>query len=173
MSLIKAIQRISWRFSSDKSFEPNEGDVKALNEIIVWVNQEKEERINDNRYFAKMAIYCYIKELEFYSDNGLAERRIQEVLEKPLEFWYSKFQEEMNRKELNDTLTVLGIEDPWSKTKMTLEKIQEDANSNKDLIREHQDKIQKAVLGTWNSSEIIKKLNFFITELLNKHGNKA
>jgi len=175
--LLKNIQRLSWRFSGGKSFEPNANDISALNEIITWINREKEERIKHNRHFAKIIVYCYINELNFYKDNAFSERKIQEVLSKPLEYWYDKFSKEMNRKEFNDTVALLGIEDQWEKNKneagvFDIEMVRKDAKSNLDLIKENEEKLIKSLNGAWGIEEITSKLNFFITELLNEHGDK-
>lgn len=177
MSLIKNIQRLSWRFSSGKSFEPNDNDINALNDIIDWINKEKEQRINDNRYFAKIVIYCYINELRFYKDNRLSENKIQEILDKPLPYWYEEYQKEINRKELNETIEILNINDPWETFKsndgsIDVKKIEEATKANNDLIKTHQNEIIKAFNGFWELEDVTGKLNYFISELLTIHGNK-
>ena len=177
MNLIKNIQRISWRLSSQKQFTPNEADIDAFNEIITWINKEKEERINHNRYFAKIVVYAYINELRFYKENTFSEKKLQEVLEKPLEFWYEEFKKEMNRKELNETISFLGINDQWESNKnesnvFDIDKVRQDAKSNESLIKEHQELLTKAVKGVWDMEEITNKLNFYITELLTNYANK-
>lgn len=177
MNLIKNIQRISWRLSSGKQFTPNDSDIDAFNEIITWINKEKEDRINQNRYFAKIVVYAYINELRFYKENSFSEKKLQEVLGKPLEFWYEEFKKEMNQKELNETLSFLGITDQWESNKnesklFDINKIRQDAKNNEELIKEHKELLTKAVLGVWDIEDISNKLNFYITELLTNYANK-
>lgn len=165
MTIEKSIQRLIWRFTNGK-FEPNQNDKESLKFICEWINREKEQRINQNRYFAKIIIYCFIHELNFYNDKHFSERKIQEILELPLEHWYSEFREHINRHELNIAFNKMGIEYPYSDKNEVEQKI----SLNKQKFKENEEYAIKS-LDKYSQEQVTKRLNIFITELLNKYGN--
>lgn len=176
MDLIKNIQRIAWRFSAKKPFTPNDSDVEAMNSIITWINKEKETRVNENRYFAKILVYCYIQELNFYKNNNSAEKKINEILEKPLEYWYSEFRKQMNRMNFNQMVEMVGLKSEWEKADndhglFGLDQIQV-KSPNQELIKNNEADLVKVLKGNWDQEKINSKLNFFISELLNEYANR-
>lgn len=178
MSLYSDIQRLSWRFSSGKAFTPNEGDVEALNGIIDWVNRQKEESLSQNRYFAKIVVSYYIELLTYYNwDNYAAEKALQEILERPLEEWYVKFQMHMNTKSWVDSSDVLGIVDEWEAARpengkrRDWKKHHEIKENNRKILLENSSEFLKSI-NPWKIEEITGKLNHFISELLNIYGSK-
>lgn len=180
MNILKDIGRLSWRFGTKKAFLPNQEDINALNSIITWVNREKEQRINENRYFGKLAIYCLMREIEHFKDTKMAERKLHNILELPLEYWYDRFRLLRVMRDFNETKEMLNIQDVveiWDKHKgpdgyLDMEAMRKDAAENKKLMAEHQDVLLQS-LTRWEQSEINGALNYFISELLNEHGNKA
>jgi hypothetical protein len=177
MNLIQAIKRLS--FTTSNGNRSNGGDVDALNVIIQWINKEKEKRINENRYFGKLVIYTLMRELDHFEDINLAERKINDILERPLEYWYDRLRLNFVSRELSLTYNILGIEniaEIWDKHKgkdnyFDMDMIRYDIHEREILIKNNKEEIIKSLL-TWPQSEINAKMNIFITELLNEHGNK-
>lgn len=54
---MKAINRLAYTIS--KGNKPNANDVKALNEIIEYVNKEKERELDNNMLFAKLYVNAF------------------------------------------------------------------------------------------------------------------
>lgn len=177
MTIIQAIKRLS--FTTANSNKCNDGDVDALNVIIEWVNKEKETRINENRYFGKMIIYTYLRELDHFQDSNLAERKIHDILERPLEYWYDRVRLNFIMRELEITYGVLGFEniaEIWDNHKsnngyFNMDAIRTDVLESNDILKKNKEEVIKSLL-TWPQQEINAKMNLFITELLNEHGNK-
>lgn len=178
MNLQKAFQRLEWRFSKGK-FEPNQNDVDALQFIADWINREKEERINQNRYFGKIVIYCLLREIDYFRDIHFAEKKLHDILSRPLEYWYDRVRLSFLIKEFEEAKEVLGIEefvDIWDKHKdekgyFDRTKIDPQIEANINLLKENKGLLEKS-LDSFNQKEINAKLNHFITELLNEYGNK-
>lgn len=176
MNLIQAIKRLS--FTTSNGNKANDSDVDALNVIIQWINREKEERLNYNWHFAKITVYMYINLLIYHKGNKqICEREIQEVLEKPIEYWYNFFREELNRNEFNTSCEFLGIEDYYyddlEKGILNLEKIRQQHKDKKEILssKENQELLIKS-LNAWSDKEVYNNLNHFLTELLNKYADK-
>lgn len=177
MNLIQAIKRLS--FTTSNGNKANDSDVDALNVIIQWINNEKEKRINENRYFGKMVIYTYLRELDHFQDSNLAERKIHDILERPLEYWYDRIRLNFIMRELEITYGVLGFENTaeiWDKHKgnnsyFNMDSIRTDVLESNEVLKKNKDELIKSLL-TWPQKEINAKMNLFITELLNEHGNK-
>lgn len=176
-NLKSAFQRLTWRFTSGK-FEPNQNDLDALKTIADWVNREKEERINQNRYFGKLVVYCLMREIEYFNDTNLAEKKLHEVLNFPLAYWFDRYRLQRIMRDFQETKEVLNIQEfseIWDKHKdekgyFNTEAIRAENLSNYTLISEHKDLLLQS-LTRWEQKEINIVLTDFITELLNEYGN--
>lgn len=177
MNIDKAFQRLSWRLSSGK-FEPNQNDVDALTFLADWVNREKEEKINQNRYFGKMVIYTLIREIEWLKDTKMAESKIHHVLKMPLAYWYDRYRMQRVMRDFQETMDVLGIEHfyaIWDKHKdengyFDMAKIKPETVSNDELFNRHKSELEKS-LTRWEQPEVTTALNHMLSELLNEYGN--
>ena len=58
---MKAINRLAYTIS--KGNKPNASDMEALNDIIDYVNKEKERELNNNRLFAKLYVNVFKNDL--------------------------------------------------------------------------------------------------------------
>lgn len=58
---MKAINRLAYTIS--KGNKPNANDVEALNELIEYVNKEKERELNNNILFAKLYVNVFKNDL--------------------------------------------------------------------------------------------------------------
>jgi len=177
--IAKHIQRISWRFTTKKPFLPDKEDKAALNEIIKWVNREKDERYNKQNVFAKLSIYALMREIDYFGDIHFAERQIHDVLKMPLVYWLDRFRLMQIMRSFADTKQMLGIEDIsdiWDRNKnldgyLDVEKLKLDATVIKNLEIENKGNLFKS-LDSWQQEEINKKMKYFITELLNEYADK-
>lgn len=178
MTITKAINHLIWRFT-DGGIKATPNDLNSLKAIATYLNNKTEDNINENRYFSKITIYTLLREIEYFGDTESAERKINEILEHPLEYWYDRVRLMFILKEFELTKEMFDIKDIpeiWDKNKdengyFDMTKIREDAATNKELIFKHQKELCKS-LDSWDQNEINKKLNFFINELLNQYGNK-
>jgi hypothetical protein len=178
MNLQKAFQRFEWRLSNGK-FEPNQGDIDALQFIAEWVNWEKEVRVNENRYFGKIVIYCLLREMDYFGDIHLAETKIHDVLKKPIEYWYDRVRLIILLKEFEDSKSVLGIKEfveLWDNAKdesgfVDRFRLDPQIQANLELLQMNAEPLKKS-LDSWKQKEINDKLNNFISDLLNEYGTK-
>ena len=63
---MKAINRLAYTISNGN--KPNTSDVEALNQLIDYVNKEKERELNNNRLFAKLYVNVFKNDL--IKNNG-------------------------------------------------------------------------------------------------------
>ncbi|KGO88074.1 hypothetical protein Q765_03185 [Flavobacterium rivuli WB 3.3-2 = DSM 21788] len=179
-NIINNIQRLNWRMVSKKAFMPNEDDKAALKGIVEWIDREKENRINNNRYFAKIVIYCLMREIDFFGNMHFAERKIHQVLKFPAVYWYDRFRLQRIMRDFQQSKEVLGIEDIseiWDRNTsengyLDMDKIKAEWSESKKLTKEHQSILLKS-LDSWQQPDINNRLNHFVTELLNEYGNLA
>lgn len=176
MNIKSAYDRLAWRFSTGKSFTPNEADKEALKFIAEWINREKQERVFKNRHFAKLVV-SYYGELLISNgwDTDKAEKTIQQILSRPLEEWYTKLMTHLNTVSWVQAKDVLGLVDEHNNGRiakgfMTAEQRVNNRKHNAQVLAESEDVVLKSVT-EWDLYKTTDKLNHFISELLNKYGN--
>lgn len=160
MNIQKAFQRLSWRFSNGK-FEPNQNDLEALKFLADWVNREKEREIQEQTLFAKMYVYCFYHELDFYKDISFAQNKLHEILQKPLNEQYSSFLKKLNDHELDLFMREHKLDKDWINTEKILEQ--------KETITNTQKTLKQLVVGKWSLEQVTKSLNNQLTEAINKY----
>jgi len=165
MTIEKAMQRIVWRVSNG-NYTPNQNDVDAVTIVAEWINRQKTQEIQQNRLFAKMYVYSFINELEFYKDIKFAQIKINETLKTPLIQLYNNFKDRLNAVELINKKKSIGFSNlhPFKIT-------EEQKQKERDLIKENFEDVQKYILGVWTSEKIEKGLNNQITEAINQYKN--
>jgi hypothetical protein len=165
MTIEKAMQRIVWRVSNG-THTPNQNDVDAVTIVAEWMNRQKAQELQQNRLFAKMYVYCFIHELDFYKDLKFAQRKLHEILKTPLSQLYEQFKNKLNLIELNALKKSLGF---CNLHPLLMSKEQNEKEA--DLIKENSELIQKYVFGIWTSERIEKGLNNQISEAINHYKN--
>ena len=148
--MFKALNRIKWRFTGKSNFKPNEEDIKALNEVIRWINQQKEKTINNNKLFAKLFITFYNDVLttnETTILDDLAQKQVSRLLALNLNQFYIAF-----HKQLHTNIRVSIME----------------GVDAKDLSEED---VKKAFEEKYSLFEVEARLNDMVTEAINKFSN--
>lgn len=175
MNIETAINRISWRFKNENikvnesKIIINDTDIEAVDFLVKWINNQKQETLKDNLLFGKLYVYALVNELEFYKDISFSNRKLQDVLKEPIESHYEKIVKDLNRLEYNKFCRSVGIITDHME-KMTLN--QEQENQQQILIKQHQKELQKYIIGVWSVDSVYKSLNNQITECLNKYKNE-
>ena len=176
-TLLKSIQKLSWRFSANKAFLPTQDDISSLNEIISWINREKEERAATNQHFGKIVSWAYLNLLRNYNgDKALAEKEIVAIFEMPLVHHYEMIRMQMDAFKDRDAFDVLGITDAFQVNKREdgyryLDDIRVKHTDNKNLTKEHIDILTEAVKPL-EFKYVADNMQFFVTELLNRYADK-
>lgn len=165
MTLEKNVERMFWRLKNGK-FTPNENDVKAMVEIVEWINRQKEASINEHQLFAKLYCHVFLQEIEFYKDIPTAQRSTHEILMKSLTEHYHAFHKGLNDFELLRFQKSLGVSD-----KHPVFRSEQENESDKAILSKNQDAYLKHVQGLWDYSKVETALNNQITEALNKYRN--
>ena len=165
MTIEKAMQRIVWRVSNG-AHTPNQNDVEAVTVVAEWINRQKAQEIQQNKIFAKMYVYCFINELQFYQNLKLAQKKLHEILQTPLTQLYTNFTDRLNLIELNRLKKEIGLNEAHPLT-LTEDEKEKDA----DLIKENAEAIQMHIFGIWTPEKTEKGLNNQISEAINKYKN--
>ena len=165
MTIEKAMQRIVWRVSNG-NHTPNQNDVEAVTIVAEWINRQKAQEVQQNRLFAKMYVYCFVNELQFYQNIKFAQKKLHEICQTPLIQLYNDFKNKFNEIELLTLKKSLGFCSLHPLT-MTNEQNQKDA----DLINENSEVIQKYIFGIWTAEKIENGLNNQISEAINHYKN--
>jgi len=175
MNIETSINRISWRFKNENikinesKIIINDADIEAVDFLVKWISNQKQEILKDNLLFGKLYVYALVNELEFYKDISFSNRKLQDVLKEPIESHYEKIVKDLNRLEYNKFCRSVGIITDHME-KMTLN--QEQENQQQILIKQHQKELQKYIIGVWSVDSVYKSLNNQITECLNKYKNE-
>jgi len=105
--VIKAVQRLGWRFSKackgDGKFYVNGNDIKALNFIAEYVQDQQKRQYIENELFAKLYIKVYQRMIEhFKSDvfDPVPRRELHRILENSLEGIIHEFTQALNDSEV-------------------------------------------------------------------------
>lgn len=88
----KAINHFAWRFKN--GINPTNNDVKALNNIIDFVNEKHKKQTNDNSLFAKLYVIFYGELLRYYDStifSDIPQKELHKLLEKPLDYHVNNF----------------------------------------------------------------------------------
>lgn len=165
MTIEKAMQRIVWRVSNG-NHTPNQNDVEAVTVVAEWINRQKTQEIQQNRLFAKMYVYCFINELQFYQDIKFAQRKLHEILKTPVIELYGQFKDKLNNVEYNSFLKSLGFSNLH-----TLLTKKEQKQNEAVLTQENNELIQKYLFGIWTPEKIETGLNNQISEAINRYKN--
>ena len=166
----KAINRISWRFKNENvkigesKILINELDVKAVEFLIEWINNQKKETLKENELFAKIYAYTFNNELSFYRNPKFANNKIQNVLKKDVQELYDEVHNNINNIELTNYIEGLGIN-----TKHPLLRTDEENENDLRLFKMNNKEITIKIFGTWTIQNVYKSLNNSISELINKY----
>lgn len=122
MEIIKATQRLAWRFTEAvkrKSFVVNQNDIDALNIVGEYVERTQKEQYVNNELFAKLYVYLFMKVLEndktTVFDNN-ARRKIGNLLKKPLIQIIEELKNSLNESEQYGFSKELGVKHPSLRT---------------------------------------------------------
>jgi hypothetical protein len=165
MTIEKNVERMFWRLSNG-NFTPNQNDLKAMTEIVEWINREKEKTVKDNYMFAKLYCNQFIQEIEFYKDIDFAQRSLHELLQKPIIEHYDKFHERLNFVELMKYSKSIGLSD-----KHPAFLTEDERENDKRILKEHEAKYIQYSKGIWEYDKVQKSLNNQLTEAINRYKN--
>ena len=166
----KAINRLQWRFKNENvkigesKILINEMDIKAVEFLIEWVNNQKKETLKENELFAKIYAYTFNNELSFYRNPKFANNKIQNVLKKDVQELYNDVHQNLNNIELMEYIDGIGISN-----KHPALRTEEESESDLKLFKIHNKEITIKVFGTWTIENVYKSLNNSISELINKY----
>lgn len=163
MNIVKAMQRIGWRFGEAKAFTPNQNDADAYNYLVDFVETKQQEQIKKNLLFAKLFCYAFKNEIQFYKCPKHAQRKIYEELELPIQYHYDSVLEMLNDVVYNAFLENKGFPDKHPGT-LTEKEIQ----FKKELIKNYEKELTELLKGKWDIEIVTQSLNNTITELLNR-----
>lgn len=165
LTIEKAMNRLFWRFGNGQ-FKPNQADIDSLKFMAEWINREKEKELQQNTIFAKLYVYNFIREIEFYKDIKFAQKNIHEILLKPLKDIYNSFHKYLNGYENNKYLKSIGIKDIHP----VLMK-DEEIDREKLIIEDNQEEVIKYLFGIWDKEKVDQSLNNQISEAINRYKN--
>lgn len=169
----KPINRLVWRFSQGKQFIPNQNDIDALNEVIKWVNHEREKRLSNNHHFAKLFMFLYNEWTIKYENPDFPQSVICKILEKPLSYYYLEYRDTVNRQWFLDWCDNIGLNDSLNikneHKDFTVDDIRRMTwEDNKILKNVSNDEFLKN-LERYSKEEVFEKLNTILSEALHRY----
>lgn len=169
----KPIQRLVWRFSQGKQFTPNQNDIEALNEVIRWVNHEREERLSNNHHFAKLFMFLYNEWTIKYEDSNFPQTAICKILEMPLSYYYNEYRDTVNMNWFLDWCDAVGMHDSLNIRKehkdFTVEYMERMKAENKDICSKISNDEFIKNQQRYSIEEVSEKLNSIISEALHRY----
>jgi hypothetical protein len=105
MNIIKALDRIGWRFglNNKKPFPVNQNDIDAFNAIAEYVDRTHKQQFTDNELFAKLYIMAYAKMVEHFKTDILnhePRKQMMKLLDRPMEMIIQDFTDRLNDSEM-------------------------------------------------------------------------
>ena len=88
MTLEESVERLQWRFSTNKSFKPNQNDANALNFIFDWITRQKDINALNSDLFAKLYILQLNKTIRDFDStvfDEIMQKEVSRVLSIPLD----------------------------------------------------------------------------------------
>ncbi len=172
MKLKEAIQRISWRFTSGKSFTANDNDAQALNSIMDFIDSTTVETVKENELFAKLFVYTLTHEIQFYSDLDFGLAKMNDVLKTPIENLYANFHKNLNNMEFMLYSKRIGISQEHPLMGLNTDENGERICDKDDaIISNNQAELAKYIKGKWDYDDVKNNLNTSITLALNAFKN--
>jgi hypothetical protein len=165
-NLKKSFEWLFDRFTKE-NIKTCQFDLDCLVSIAEKTNEINKEAFQENTIFAKMYVYCLMHELEYYKDIEFSTKKLNEVLDAPLEKTCDDFLKRLNHLELNKYLKSIGINTDHLK-QLTKE---EEAKQGV-LMNENKKTIQIYVLGKFTKENVFKSINNAITNCIINFKNK-
>lgn len=103
MTLEQSVQRLQWRFNTNKSFKPNQNDANALNFIFGWITRQKDINALNNDLFAKLYILQLNKTIREYDStvfDEMIQKEVSRVLSIPLDRFYESFYNDLHHNQI-------------------------------------------------------------------------
>lgn len=100
MTLNKAINRLSWRFSKCDNINPVQEDIDSFNTILEYIEESKKEVLSQNLLFAKLYMAVLKRSMQHYDAdilNNTPQKELHKFLEKPIEWHYQNFTDYLNQ----------------------------------------------------------------------------
>ena len=130
MKVKEALSRIQYTIKNQN--KPNATDAEAFNKIAWFVSESIENNPNKNICFAKLYIWFLFHNIKAYQSIDMAQKRVHDVLDMPIDLLYTMLQDELNNTELCD-LTKKGVMDyeilKHASQSFDLETVQQNTNA--------------------------------------------
>jgi hypothetical protein len=163
----RAMEQFAYRLQNGK-YEPNQNDVDAFKFVAEWINREKVKEINQNLLFAKLFCHVFGQEVEYYKGNfKIAQAKMHEYLKNPIEFYYNRFIDNINRIALNSYSDSLCLS-----KKIPATRSQQEIDNDSKIISENQEEMLKYLNGVFEEAKTYQSLNNTISEFINKYKNE-
>lgn len=159
-----SINRLAWRFKTNKSFMPNQKDKIALNQIISYLNAENSKADREYQNFSKIYVMCLKITLTRCKDINLGQKSLHQILSKDFDTILEDFVDRLNEIELNKYLDQLGVENKPPFCKSDIEMREDFAK----ILKNKEDYI-KLIDGIWHKDEVENLIRLQINLALNKY----
>lgn len=162
MTLKSAIDRLYWRLKNG-TWNPNQTDVDAVNELVTYVNNSKKQDIKENILFTKMYVWAFTILTDKYKDPNFAQKELHRILNTKTLLLYENYRSVLNMVEFERFCEVLDIE---------LDRTKETSPDELKILSENQEPYLKHAKGLWEFEEVRVKLNDQVSEAFNKYHQK-
>ena len=152
---MKALNRLIYTISNQN--KPNQLDADALNDLIIYYNDERKRILTKNQLFAKLFIGVFKGDL--IKSNGnykLSLDTLKMILKIDIQEHYNGFHNEINQIEFEKLCDYLEI--PEVKTLSDDQK--------KDIIIEDNKELLYKVLGKYSKEKVYDRLNNLMIDLI-------
>ncbi len=173
MTILKAVNRLAWRFGQNKSFLPNDLDIEALNEIIKFVNNTNKEAVAHNQGFAKLYIMFYAQMIEKYKSDifdPIPQKELSRLLDMPLSYFFGRFTKKLVE---SDRYEILGeVEEERGDFMMQTEPQRQESIEKLKKLLENPEGRDKLAGVTWDEDEVSDNLLAMISAAVIKYNAK-
>lgn len=152
MKLSDAIKRLGFTFS--KRNKPNDTDVMAYNEIMLYLQKVQKEAIQNDLLFAKLYTFILTDFAKHYTDLDFANKQLNKILSEPFEVRIELLKMQANQLDIQNYFLQKKVLDPFLKEK-TLKELEDINERYSDKIPELNKNDFSKFLNNWDRDRIV------------------
>ena len=151
MKLNDAIKRLWFTFS--KRNKPNDTDVMAYNELMLYLQKVQKETIQNNLLFAKLYTFLLTDFAKKFTDLDHANKELNKILAEPFEIRIEFLKTQANHLDIQNYFMQKKVLDPFLKTKTNIELVEIHSRYTDKLPQLNKEDF-KLSLENWDSERI-------------------
>lgn len=163
MTIDIALLEIYNKVKEDPESTPEQ--VKAINTIVDWINDNKKSHLDNHKLFCKLYTIYFGHLITHFQEVQFAQKEIHKELSESTRYHAHWLREKINTLELTEHSKRIGLSQKNSNFMTDAELLQRD-----EIIQNHQQSIIENT-NKWSQEQINTSINNQISEAINKYSH--